>query len=230
MQTTGQSALPEPGVSGTVTNSAGWAPLQSHFHSVCQPQAPNRERLMLKKWLVKLVLTEHQLFSPVAGAPYWTSSAKMEKKLHAVPAANTVKFRCAAGGNPRPKLRWLKNSRPFRQEDRMGGYKVGETAISHAFYYKCQHTAFSFLSFAAFSALASFWLYVQRDVKPPTFTCCPFTLFPPSIGQTGGEESEETSAGFLVWNWNCSSVLLFSPGYFAEPLTVTWSGSPPPNN
>ncbi|XP_044070035.1 fibroblast growth factor receptor 2 isoform X5 [Siniperca chuatsi] len=58
------------------------------------------------------------------GAPYWTLSAKMEKKLHAVPAANTVKFRCAAGGNPRPKLRWLKNSRPFRQEDRMGGYKV----------------------------------------------------------------------------------------------------------
>ncbi|KAM7385872.1 hypothetical protein PAMP_001921 [Pampus punctatissimus] len=60
----------------------------------------------------------------IVGAPYWTSSAKMEKKLHAVPAANTVKFRCAAGGNPRPKLRWLKNSRPFRQEDRMGGYKV----------------------------------------------------------------------------------------------------------
>ncbi|XP_034007932.1 fibroblast growth factor receptor 2 isoform X8 [Trematomus bernacchii] len=58
------------------------------------------------------------------GAPYWTSSAKMEKKLHAVPAANTVKFRCAAGGHPKPKLRWLKNSRPFRQEDRMGGYKV----------------------------------------------------------------------------------------------------------
>ncbi|XP_026211799.1 fibroblast growth factor receptor 2 isoform X5 [Anabas testudineus] len=58
------------------------------------------------------------------GAPFWTSSAKMEKKLHAVPAANTVKFRCAAGGNPRPTLRWLKNSRPFRQEDRMGGYKV----------------------------------------------------------------------------------------------------------
>ncbi|XP_077585327.1 fibroblast growth factor receptor 2 isoform X7 [Stigmatopora nigra] len=57
-------------------------------------------------------------------APYWTSAAKMEKKLHAVPAANTVKFRCAAGGNPRPKLRWLKNSRPFHQEDRMGGYKV----------------------------------------------------------------------------------------------------------
>ncbi|KAG7257433.1 hypothetical protein CRUP_035563 [Coryphaenoides rupestris] len=60
---------------------------------------------------------------PPLGPPYWTSSAKMEKKLHAVPAANTVKFRCAAGGNPRPKMRWLKNGRPFRQEDRMGGYK-----------------------------------------------------------------------------------------------------------
>uniref|UniRef100_A0A3Q2UKI0 receptor protein-tyrosine kinase n=1 Tax=Fundulus heteroclitus TaxID=8078 RepID=A0A3Q2UKI0_FUNHE len=60
----------------------------------------------------------------ITGAPYWTSSAKMEKKLHAVPAANTVKFRCAAGGYPQPKLSWLKNGRPFRQEDRMGGYKV----------------------------------------------------------------------------------------------------------
>ncbi|XP_064779615.1 fibroblast growth factor receptor 2-like isoform X5 [Oncorhynchus masou masou] len=60
----------------------------------------------------------------VTGAPYWTMLEKMEKRLHAVPAANTVKFRCAAGGNPRPKMRWLKNSRPFRQEDRMGGYKV----------------------------------------------------------------------------------------------------------
>uniref|UniRef100_A0A6Q2ZGC0 Fibroblast growth factor receptor n=1 Tax=Esox lucius TaxID=8010 RepID=A0A6Q2ZGC0_ESOLU len=57
-------------------------------------------------------------------APFWTMLEKMEKRLHAVPAANTVKFRCAAGGNPRPKMRWLKNSRPFRQEDRMGGYKV----------------------------------------------------------------------------------------------------------
>lgn len=62
----------------------------------------------------------------------------MEKKLHAVPAANTVKFRCAAGGSPRPKLRWLKNSRPFRQEDRMGGYKVQQTAVHHILHGKCQ--------------------------------------------------------------------------------------------
>ncbi|XP_030058465.1 fibroblast growth factor receptor 2 isoform X6 [Microcaecilia unicolor] len=57
-------------------------------------------------------------------APYWTSSEKMEKRLHAVPAANTVKFRCPAGGNPIPKLRWLKNGREFKQEHRIGGYKV----------------------------------------------------------------------------------------------------------
>uniref|UniRef100_A0A8C8IM19 Fibroblast growth factor receptor n=1 Tax=Oncorhynchus tshawytscha TaxID=74940 RepID=A0A8C8IM19_ONCTS len=59
-----------------------------------------------------------------AGRNEPANQPKMEKRLHAVPAANTVKFRCAAGGNPRPKMRWLKNSRPFRQEDRMGGYKV----------------------------------------------------------------------------------------------------------
>uniref|UniRef100_A0A8C7Y8F9 Fibroblast growth factor receptor n=1 Tax=Oryzias sinensis TaxID=183150 RepID=A0A8C7Y8F9_9TELE len=69
-----------------------------------------------------LLLTECAFLA--AGPPYWTSPAKMEKRLHAVPAANTVKFRCAAGGNPRPSLRWLKNQKPFRQEDRMGGYKV----------------------------------------------------------------------------------------------------------
>ncbi|XP_059372978.1 fibroblast growth factor receptor 2-like isoform X5 [Carassius carassius] len=57
-------------------------------------------------------------------APYWTSPDKMEKKLHAVPAANTVKFRCAAAGNPKPGMRWLKNGKPFKQEDRMGGYKL----------------------------------------------------------------------------------------------------------
>ncbi|KAL2082888.1 hypothetical protein ACEWY4_020661 [Coilia grayii] len=56
--------------------------------------------------------------------PFWTMPEKMEKKLHAVPAANTVKFRCAGGGQAPPKMRWLKNGRPFRQEDRMGGYKV----------------------------------------------------------------------------------------------------------
>uniref|UniRef100_A0A8C3L1H9 Fibroblast growth factor receptor n=1 Tax=Chrysolophus pictus TaxID=9089 RepID=A0A8C3L1H9_CHRPC len=41
------------------------------------------------------------------GAPYWTHTDKMEKRLHAVPAANTVKFRCPAMGNPTPTMRWM---------------------------------------------------------------------------------------------------------------------------
>ncbi|XP_059756547.1 fibroblast growth factor receptor 2 isoform X7 [Balaenoptera ricei] len=57
-------------------------------------------------------------------APYWTNTEKMEKRLHAVPAANTVKFRCPAGGNPAPTMRWLKNGKEFKQEHRIGGYKV----------------------------------------------------------------------------------------------------------
>ncbi|XP_077311508.1 fibroblast growth factor receptor 2 isoform X3 [Lithobates pipiens] len=56
--------------------------------------------------------------------PYWTSADKMEKRLHAVPAANTVKLRCPAGGNPTPTMRWLKNNKEFKQEHRIGGYKV----------------------------------------------------------------------------------------------------------
>uniref|UniRef100_A0A8C8DQ23 Fibroblast growth factor receptor n=1 Tax=Oryzias sinensis TaxID=183150 RepID=A0A8C8DQ23_9TELE len=80
------------------------------------------EKCLIARESDTLLLTECAFLA--AGPPYWTSPAKMEKRLHAVPAANTVKFRCAAGGNPRPSLRWLKNQKPFRQEDRMGGYKV----------------------------------------------------------------------------------------------------------
>ncbi|XP_032889710.1 fibroblast growth factor receptor 2 isoform X6 [Amblyraja radiata] len=58
------------------------------------------------------------------GPPYWTQPTKMEKRLHAVPAANTVKFRCPAGGSPKPTMRWLKNGREFKPEYRMGSYKI----------------------------------------------------------------------------------------------------------
>lgn len=68
-----------------------------------------------------------------SGAPYWTNTEKMEKRLHAVPAANTVKFRCPAGGNPTPTMRWLKNGKEFKQEHRIGGYKVG---ASRALYFQ----------------------------------------------------------------------------------------------
>ncbi|XP_072413578.1 fibroblast growth factor receptor 2-like isoform X9 [Chiloscyllium punctatum] len=62
--------------------------------------------------------------SETEGPPYWTQPNKMEKQLHAVPAANTVKFRCPAAGNPKPTMRWLKNGREFKPEYRMGSYKI----------------------------------------------------------------------------------------------------------
>uniref|UniRef100_A0A8C5RE35 Fibroblast growth factor receptor n=1 Tax=Laticauda laticaudata TaxID=8630 RepID=A0A8C5RE35_LATLA len=57
-------------------------------------------------------------------APYWTHPHRMDKKLHAVPAGNTVKFRCPASGNPTPSIRWLKNGREFRGEHRIGGIRL----------------------------------------------------------------------------------------------------------
>ncbi|CAB1459004.1 unnamed protein product [Pleuronectes platessa] len=59
-----------------------------------------------------------------AEAPYWTRPDRMDKKLLAVPAANTVKFRCAASGNPTPSIHWLKNGKEFKGEQRMGGIKL----------------------------------------------------------------------------------------------------------
>lgn len=63
-------------------------------------------------------------FPWAAVAPYWTSPEKMEKKLHAVPAAKTVKFKCPSSGTPNPTLRWLKNGKEFKPDHRIGGYKV----------------------------------------------------------------------------------------------------------
>ncbi|XP_051960001.1 fibroblast growth factor receptor 4 [Xyrauchen texanus] len=60
----------------------------------------------------------------ISRAPYWTHTQRMEKKLYAVPAGNTVKFRCPATGNPQPTIRWLKNGREFRGEHRIGGIKL----------------------------------------------------------------------------------------------------------
>uniref|UniRef100_A0A2D4MVN9 Fibroblast growth factor receptor n=1 Tax=Micrurus spixii TaxID=129469 RepID=A0A2D4MVN9_9SAUR len=67
---------------------------------------------------------EESTSEPGAEGPIWTHTDKMEKRLHAVPAANTVKFRCPAAGNPLPTMRWLKNGKEFKQEHRIGGYKV----------------------------------------------------------------------------------------------------------
>uniref|UniRef100_A0A674AA57 Fibroblast growth factor receptor n=1 Tax=Salmo trutta TaxID=8032 RepID=A0A674AA57_SALTR len=59
-------------------------------------------------------------------APQWAQPEKMEKKLHAVPASKTVKFRCQASGNPTPTLKWFKNSKEFKRDQRIGGFKVRE--------------------------------------------------------------------------------------------------------
>ncbi|XP_060747434.1 fibroblast growth factor receptor 4 isoform X1 [Tachysurus vachellii] len=60
----------------------------------------------------------------ISRVPYWTHVQRMEKKLYAVPAGNTVKFRCPATGSPTPSIRWLKNGREFRGEHRIGGIKL----------------------------------------------------------------------------------------------------------
>ncbi|MFT7817519.1 fibroblast growth factor receptor 1 isoform X4, partial [Arapaima gigas] len=57
-------------------------------------------------------------------APQWVQPEKMEKKLHAVPASKTVKFRCQASGNPNPTLKWFKNGKEFKRDQRIGGFKV----------------------------------------------------------------------------------------------------------
>nr|BAF49185.1 Fibroblast growth factor receptor 1 IIIb VT+ isoform [Oryzias latipes] len=59
-------------------------------------------------------------------APQWIDPEKMEKKLHAVPASKTVKFRCPASGNPIPTLKCYKNGREFKKDHRIGGFKVRE--------------------------------------------------------------------------------------------------------
>uniref|UniRef100_A0A3P8WR67 receptor protein-tyrosine kinase n=1 Tax=Cynoglossus semilaevis TaxID=244447 RepID=A0A3P8WR67_CYNSE len=60
----------------------------------------------------------------------WAHPEKMEKKLHAVPASKTVKFRCQASGNPTPTLKWFKNGKEFKKDHRIGGFKVGSLVFA----------------------------------------------------------------------------------------------------
>uniref|UniRef100_A0A3P9PC35 Fibroblast growth factor receptor n=2 Tax=Poecilia reticulata TaxID=8081 RepID=A0A3P9PC35_POERE len=68
--------------------------------------------------------TSNEKLQPLA--PQWVMPEKMEKQLHAVPASRTVKFRCQATGNPLPSLRWYKNGKEFRKDQRIGGFKFRE--------------------------------------------------------------------------------------------------------
>ncbi|XP_046726913.1 fibroblast growth factor receptor 1-A isoform X3 [Silurus meridionalis] len=71
------------------------------------------------------LLSNSQELSPTA--PEWAQPDKMEKKLHAVPASRTVRFRCQAIGNPNPTLKWLKNGKEFKKDQRIGGFKVRDS-------------------------------------------------------------------------------------------------------
>uniref|UniRef100_A0A671YK03 Fibroblast growth factor receptor n=1 Tax=Sparus aurata TaxID=8175 RepID=A0A671YK03_SPAAU len=68
--------------------------------------------------------SEEQLGSQKQLRKCWAHPEKMEKKLHAVPASKTVKFRCQANGNPTPTLKWYKNGKEFKRDHRIGGFKV----------------------------------------------------------------------------------------------------------
>ncbi|XP_067114007.1 fibroblast growth factor receptor 1b isoform X1 [Osmerus mordax] len=67
-------------------------------------------------------LSSNQKLQPML--PQWVAPDKMEKRLHAVPASKTVKFRCQATGNPAPTLQWYKNGKEFRKDQRIGGFKI----------------------------------------------------------------------------------------------------------
>nr|XP_057911981.1 fibroblast growth factor receptor 1b isoform X2 [Doryrhamphus excisus] len=61
-------------------------------------------------------------------APRWTSPKKMHRKLYALPASKTVKFRCPATGSPPLRLHWYKSGKDVRQDQRLGGYKIKDHA------------------------------------------------------------------------------------------------------
>lgn len=73
---------------------------------------------------MQFLLTFFSSFFVLAMAPQWAHPEKMEKKLHAVPASKTVKFKCQASGNPTPTLKWYKNGKEFKRDHRIGGFKV----------------------------------------------------------------------------------------------------------
>uniref|UniRef100_A0A8D2Q641 Fibroblast growth factor receptor n=1 Tax=Varanus komodoensis TaxID=61221 RepID=A0A8D2Q641_VARKO len=86
--------------------------------------------VLIRAWTVTARLIVCTLIAPGSAersgafAPYWTRRERMERKLLAVPAANTVRFRCPAAGSPSPSIYWLKNGKEFRGEHRIGGIKL----------------------------------------------------------------------------------------------------------
>uniref|UniRef100_A0AAY4DH40 Fibroblast growth factor receptor n=1 Tax=Denticeps clupeoides TaxID=299321 RepID=A0AAY4DH40_9TELE len=90
-------------------------------HEYMRLQTGNLRIVTLFKFIVLV-----SFYSIESMAPKWAHPDKMEKKLHAVPASKTVKFRCQASGNPTPTLKWFKNGKEFKRDQRIGGFKVRE--------------------------------------------------------------------------------------------------------
>ncbi|KAL6105644.1 fgfrl1 [Pungitius sinensis] len=49
--------------------------------------------------------------------PRFTQPAKMRKRVIARPVGSSVRLKCAAGGNPRPDIVWLKDDRPLTEKE-----------------------------------------------------------------------------------------------------------------
>ncbi|AWP16509.1 putative fibroblast growth factor receptor-like 1-like [Scophthalmus maximus] len=49
--------------------------------------------------------------------PRFTQPAKMRKRVIARPVGSSVRLKCAAGGNPRPDIVWLKDDRPLSERE-----------------------------------------------------------------------------------------------------------------
>ncbi|XP_078484404.1 fibroblast growth factor receptor isoform X3 [Ciona intestinalis] len=55
--------------------------------------------------------------------PRWVNEQKMQKRLHAEPAGNTVSFRCAVQGARPITVDWYKDGEEIKKNGRLGGYK-----------------------------------------------------------------------------------------------------------
>ncbi|XP_054647906.1 fibroblast growth factor receptor-like 1a [Dunckerocampus dactyliophorus] len=53
--------------------------------------------------------------------PRFTQPAKMRKRVIARPVGSSVRLKCAASGNPRPDIVWLKDGRPLAGGEENGG-------------------------------------------------------------------------------------------------------------
>lgn len=115
------------------------------------------------------------VFTSAALAPQWVMPEKMEKQLHAVPASRTVKFRCQAVGNPVPSLRWYKNGKEFRKDQRIGGFKVRLSVCEEE---TTDVQTAGFIPFVSFSVLVQIrdhmWTLIMESVVPSdkgNYTC-----------------------------------------------------------